>query len=188
MRLEGYSGYEIFPETGKVWSYRKNRYLNCYHHRSGYINLYLYDDKGGRKLWRLHRLIWEVVNGEIPKDKEINHLDENKENNAISNLSLVSHLENMEWGTRIERITAKNVNGKCSKPLVAFNDNELIYFPSLMEAKRQGFKSAGNISQCCKGRINKCYNYEWKYFDDFKLNFLDKYLADWWEGEMEKAA
>lgn len=41
----------------------------------------------------LHRLVWEKYNGEIPKGYQIHHIDENKLNNDISNLSLISPQE-----------------------------------------------------------------------------------------------
>jgi len=39
---------------------------------------------------RLHRYIWEYHNGEIPKGYQIHHIDHDKSNNDISNLSLTS--------------------------------------------------------------------------------------------------
>lgn len=40
---------------------------------------------------RLHRYIWEKYNGPIPKGYEIHHVDENKDNNDISNLMCLSN-------------------------------------------------------------------------------------------------
>lgn len=42
----------------------------------------------GRK--RLHRYVWEKHNGPIPKGYEINHIDENKFNNEISNFECIT--------------------------------------------------------------------------------------------------
>lgn len=47
----------------------------------------------------LHRFVWLCERGEIPKGCQIHHIDENKENNDISNLMLVTvsqhrHLHN----------------------------------------------------------------------------------------------
>ena len=42
----------------------------------------------GRK--RLHRVVWEYYNGEIPKDYDVHHVDGNTHNNSINNLNLVN--------------------------------------------------------------------------------------------------
>lgn len=44
---------------------------------------------------RLHRLIWEAHNGEIPKGYDIHHIDGNKLNNAIENLQCLPHSEHL---------------------------------------------------------------------------------------------
>ena len=43
----------------------------------------------------VHRLVYESFIGNIPSDKEINHIDGNKINNALNNLELVSGDENI---------------------------------------------------------------------------------------------
>lgn len=59
---------------------------------------------------KLHRKVWESVNGQIPKDKngrsfEIHHIDGDYSNNSIENLSCLSidehldvHLKQEDWG------------------------------------------------------------------------------------------
>lgn len=50
----------------------------------------------GRQICVLaHRVIWEAINGPIPEGMFINHRDGDKLNNAIDNLEMVTHLENM---------------------------------------------------------------------------------------------
>lgn len=44
----------------------------------------------------IHRLVWETFNGEIPSDLEIDHIDNNRKNNRLSNLQLVSRKENQQ--------------------------------------------------------------------------------------------
>lgn len=53
---------------------------------------YEYVTKGG-KIILVHDLIWIEQFGEIPKGMIIHHKDENKLNNKIENLQLVSHKE-----------------------------------------------------------------------------------------------
>lgn len=54
-------------------------------------------DKDGYKRFRnkyVHRLVYETFVGEIPKDKTIDHIDGNKQNNHISNLQVLSRGDN----------------------------------------------------------------------------------------------
>lgn len=48
-----------------------------------------------RKFSKVHRIVWEVHNGPIPDQFEIDHIDGCKTNNHISNLRLVTHAENL---------------------------------------------------------------------------------------------
>ena len=43
---------------------------------------------------RVHRLIWETFNGEIPYDLTIDHIDTNKANNSLYNLRLLTRNQN----------------------------------------------------------------------------------------------
>lgn len=106
MKLVNYSSYEIYPEEGKIWSYKSNKFLGA--NRNGYLIVALYADDGS--IWKtgVHRVIWTAVNGPIPKGYEVNHIDEDKNNNSIGNLNLLTHTENVNWGTKIERTSLKN--------------------------------------------------------------------------------
>lgn len=179
MKLEGYSDYEIYPETGQVWSYKSNRYIGAFD-KDGYLIVGLVGDNGIKKHFSIHRLVWILVNGEVPDGLEINHLDENKENNSIDNLSLTSHKENANWGTRNERII-KNRTGKYKpKPVLAIeNGNIKMYFVSARAAENIGYFSS-SICRCCNGLKKEYKGYQWIWLED--------YLADWWDNEMEKAA
>ena len=60
------------------------------------------------KLYRkkVHRLVWEAFNGTIDSKLEINHKDENKCNNSLCNLELVTHVDNINYGTHNTRAAA----------------------------------------------------------------------------------
>lgn len=74
--------------------------------------------------------------------------------------------ENCNWGTRNERRIEKQINGKCSKPILQIdkNTNKVIAeFPSLREVKRLFGYKPQNISVCCNGKQNTAYGFKWKY-------------------------
>lgn len=78
--------------SGKIINTEKNIELRLektgeYFRFTGNYNL-------GKKHYFVHRVVWECFNGEIPKEYEINHIDSNPANNALSNLELVTHKQN----------------------------------------------------------------------------------------------
>lgn len=172
MILKGYSNYEIDPEAGTVLSYKTNRLIG-YKNRYGYWVCCIYSDDNTPQHWQMHRLIWTVVNGEIPDGMEINHIDENKDNNSISNLNLMTPKENNNWGTRNKRSAETRQNNIHSRPIVALqNNNVKIYFPSICDAKRKGFHKS-NIIHCLNKQRTTHKKYQFKYLDDV--------LGDWLE-------
>ena len=163
-KFRNYSNYEIYPD-GKIWSYKKNRFLKPGTNTNGYQQVFLTDNEGNAKPYQLHRVVWESVTGEqIPSDMQINHRNEIKTDNTISNLELVSPKYNCNFGTRNSRIGKANTNNpKLSKAVGAFKDGKLVMrFQSAKEAERQGYNH-GNVWSCCNGKLPHYKGYEWKY-------------------------
>lgn len=90
-----------------IWSKAKEKFLTGNVNKKGYVQVGLKCTDGKNRMFQYHRVIWFAFNGPIPEGYEINHLDENKQNNRLSNLSLTSHIENIRYGTGIERSAAK---------------------------------------------------------------------------------
>lgn len=86
MKIENFSNYEIYLEEGKIWSYRKNRFLSDRIDKKGYNKVYLVDDYGNHKEYRMHQWIWIAAHGDIPIGHHIHHIDGDPSNNCISNL------------------------------------------------------------------------------------------------------
>lgn len=82
--------YDLFKSRGYPLRSKPMRGLQVYDgikftlHKGGYLRGTV---KGQRVL--MHHYIWEKNKGKLPKDHCIYHLDRNKENNEIENLSLV---------------------------------------------------------------------------------------------------
>ena len=63
-----------------------------------------------------HRYVWEKYHGEIPKGYFVHHLDGNKQNNILSNLTIVSRKAHGKIHQLPNRIRIKYPNGvKVSK-------------------------------------------------------------------------
>ena len=112
------------------------------------------------KFYYVHRLVWIAFNGSIPEGYDINHLNEKKFDNRLKNLNLMTHIENINYGTGIERSTKKR-----SKVVLQFDlqDNFIKEFSSIIQVERELGFSCGNIVNCCKGKYKQAYGYKWKY-------------------------
>jgi len=47
-----------------------------------------------KRQYTCHRVVWEMLMGEIPIGMQVDHIDRNKSNNSIENLRLVTNTEN----------------------------------------------------------------------------------------------
>lgn len=161
--FRNYSNYEVYDD-GRIWNYSHKKWLKATTRKDGYKQVRLVDNEGKIKLYLLHRVIFEAVTGApIPEGYEINHRSEVKTENFFENLELMSHKENVNYGTGIIRRAKAR-----SKQVGAFKNGELILiFQSTAEAGRNGFKQSA-VSACCR----KCYSregnnkykgFEWKY-------------------------
>ena len=145
--IYGCTDYKADSETGEIISLKgiNEKSLKQFINTSGYYKVQLsWNSK--YKNYYVHRLIWEAFNGPIPKGMQINHKDENKLNNCLSNLEMVTPQYNTMYGTAIKRRAEK-----ISKPVRQLHNNEVIKdYPSAKEASRQTGITYSNICRSCR--------------------------------------
>ena len=91
--IEGYDYNYYITDKGIV--YKDDKILSPANNGLGYLDIKLM--RGGKRVHNyVHRLVWEVFIGEIPIGYEINHIDHDKQNNALGNLELVTHSMNIK--------------------------------------------------------------------------------------------
>lgn len=168
MKFRDYSNYEIY-DGGKIWSYKRSKFLKPSILPNGYQKVTLTDNEGNGKSYYIHRIVWESVTGStIPKNMQINHRSEVKTENFFENLELMTPKQNTNWGSGIERSAKARINGKRSKQVGAFKDGKLVLsFPSTQEAGRNGFYSSA-VAACCRNCYSREGNniykgFEWRY-------------------------
>ena len=146
----GYEGIYQVSNKGNVFSIERMAQgrkcggitLKPKHRRDGYLHVGLYRN-GKMKNKLIHRLVLEAF-VENPKNlPEVNHKDENKTNNDLSNLEWCSGRYNVNYGTRNERLSKK-------VRAVNVETGEVVEFNSTQEADRKGY-SSGGVSQACRG-------------------------------------
>ena len=141
----------------------KERILKTYIERCGYLKVKFYKN-GEKKDCLVHRLVAETFL-ENPENKpEVNHIDENKENNRVDNLEWCDSNYNNNYGSRNERITKSNTNGKCSKRVLqlSLSGDLILEWPSTAECGRNGFNQ-GAVAACCRGELKQYKGFLWMY-------------------------
>ena len=94
VKIKGYEGYEV-SNTGKIKSLKTNRLLTPQKNNCGYLYILLTDQNKKVRINLIHRLVFDSFVG-ITDGVEINHLDEDKENNRLDNLELITHEDNLK--------------------------------------------------------------------------------------------
>ena len=162
-KFRNYDNYEIYAD-GRIWSYKYKKFLKPQTTHNGYQRVQLFDNEGNGKNYMVHRVVWEAVTGEpIPENLEVNHISEDKTENFFENLELISHRQNINFGTCIERRAVAK-----SKQVGAFKDGKLsMKFNSIKEAHINGFAKS-SVSRCCRNCFNREGNnvykgYTWRY-------------------------
>lgn len=163
-------GYEDLYEVSNIGQIRRTNYRgtgkprllktkNC---NVGYKHVSLCKN-GESKCFTVHYLVYSTFNGKVPTGFQINHINEDKGDNRVENLNLMTPKENINWGTAIAR-RSKNK----SKSICAIDKNtleEIKVFTSSIEASKwlKNDNAHKHINSCLKGNRQSAYGYKWKY-------------------------
>lgn len=114
-KLKEYPGYEIY-EDGTIFSAERKskdgktlvrKKLYPCKEKNGYSTVRLYAKDGHYKKFYLHRLVYMAFYGDIT-GMEIDHIDGNRSNSALSNLRLCNHTTNCRNPRSLERYKKAN--------------------------------------------------------------------------------
>lgn len=157
---------KIDIKNGIIYSIDGKREIgNCV--SNGYKCCSIVDCFGNRYKYS-HQVIYAEAHN-FPKhlwgEKQINHLDENHGNNSIDNLELISREDNLNYGTRKERVAfASKHNKRPHKPVYQYTlDDKLIkVWNSVSDAVKNGYQQQ-KISACCRGKNKTHKGFKWSY-------------------------
>lgn len=176
MDIVGYEGYYQISTHGRILSLKVGhkkrkvpRLMKPQVEKKGYLRIML------RKLYKyehfmIHRL---VATAFIPNPHNlpfVNHKDENKKNNMVSNLEWCTNEYNENYGTRNLRSSLSRM-----KPILVFDKstNQLLAeFPSIKDAAKAYGKDEAYIAKYCRGLSSirrkdlKGLRFEFKYKKD----------------------
>ena len=151
----------LIKEDG-IYSKYFHRKLKGHVSVDGYVILTLQCEDGKPHSMYYHIVMWNHFYGEVPDGLQINHIDENKENNCLWNLELLTPKDNCNYGNR----TSKNIANRASKRNVYQYslDGKLIkIFNSVREAEKITGFCCSNISKACRGIFKTYKGYRWSY-------------------------
>ena len=146
--IDGFRGYYV-SNFGRIKSYRRSKdgmILKQRLNKKGYCQVMISDDNSKKHFIQVHRLVLKTFNPVENMDElEVNHKDENKTNNNLSNLEWMTHLENVRYGTGAQRaVEPQKMKIKCIENGVVYN--------SMKEASDMLDINYGNLSRCCSGQ------------------------------------
>ena len=157
VKIEGFEKYEV-SNLGKVRNIKSGRVLKTSLNNNGYLRLFLCKNNKRKHLY-LHRIIATAFIDNPDEKPCVNHIDENKLNNDLSNLEWCTVRENLIHGTRTKRAAEK-----CFKKVIQLdlNDNVLNEFESIKQAGQKTGALARNISSCCNGKRKSAGGFKWR--------------------------
>ena len=138
-----FSKYYLASKCGKILSLnqKEKRILKLRKTRNNYLRFNFYE-KNKKIDYLIYRFVFETFKGEIPKGMHTDHIDNDKENNSINNLQLLSPKENQH-------------KSHCKKVIsFSYESKEKMIFKSLKEAAAYHQISARAVGSNCQ-KINK---------------------------------
>lgn len=173
--IPGFPTY-LVSNMGRVFSLVSEKVLTPDYKRNDYAS-YALTNKNGRSSVLCHRIVYKAFCGSIPDGFEINHKDENKHNNRLDNLELVTKSQNILYNNGVyRRIETRRKNMKAQgktwdgleKPCM--NVDTGVVYPSVKEAAIKTNGKRSSISNVCIG-IRKTYRKErWIYINKEEQN------------------
>lgn len=149
--IEGYEGLYQVSNYGKVKNVNTNKILKQFLTDKGYCKVSL-SNCGNEKHLRVHRLVAEAFISNPDNLPQINHKDEDKTNNRVENLEWCDCKYNINYGTRLERISKRVL---CIETGIIYN--------SINEAARQTGIFNSSICNVCNGKRKSAGKYHWEY-------------------------
>lgn len=157
--LGGFRSLERKSRSGKML---KAKVLTGTIAHTGYISVHL-SKNGVLKKDLLHRLVMKAFVENPHNYPQVNHIDENKTNNRITNLEWVSPKQNANHGTRNQRMVESAIlNNKLGKPVT----NGFETFQSIRGAARITGISSSGIMACLRGSQKTAGGFTWRYMNE----------------------
>ena len=169
--IKGYESLYQISNYGRIKSLKRTttheRILTSSCTKRGYCRVNIYKNGKPEKFF-VHRLVMGAFNNNYRDDEmQVNHKDENKKNNVISNLEWCDNVYNINYGSGILRSSQK----KC-KPVAQYTMENVfvakynsIQDASIAVSKNHNKNGVHHVSDCAKGYISSYMGFKWRFID-----------------------
>ena len=146
----GFEGIYKVTSCGKIWSVRYNRFLKPAGGKDNYQMVLLQVD-GKRYYDYVHRIVAKAYIPNPDNYTDVNHKDEHKDHNWVSNLEWCNRKYNINYGTGVKRRSTQ----------VYCPETDTTY-PSMYAAARALNCSQANIWSVCHGHLKTTGGYHFE--------------------------
>lgn len=160
--VKDFENYYLVNDIGQIWSIRRNKMLQPKIDKYGYEAVSF--SVGGRSYHRtVHRVVAQAFLPNPHNLPTVNHINEIKIDNRVTNLEWASISDNDNHGTRNERMA----NSKCKHPVEQIlKDGRTILYKGVKDAWRKTGINRCCIANCCKGIYKAAGGYQWRYANE----------------------
>ena len=136
------------------------------------------------KKYKVHRFVWECFNGLIPEGKQIDHINDIRDDNRLCNLQLLTPQENCKKSAKNRDYSFNAENRKNVKCVKATNieTNEVLYFSSMYAVQQHLEVVCSTVKRVCEGyygyktgkskKDGQSYTFEYIKKEDLPDNYL----------------
>lgn len=155
--IQGYEGLYQVSNLGRVKSL-KNRKILSPDISLGYERVTLFLD-GKKSRFLVHRLVAQSFIPNPQNHRFINHKDENRSNNRMTNLEWCDASYNINYGHRNKKLSQKSNHViQCE-----LDGTFIAEYASVPVAAKILNLKCSTLYQCCNNNVTSAYGYFWKY-------------------------
>lgn len=156
--IKGYEGKYYVSNLGNIVNADGKR-VGVELSQKGYERVQLYDGHGAKTNKKVHRLVAEAFIPNPYNLPQVNHIDENKRNNCVSNLCWVDNRTNN---------LLSSAKGSTKTPVIAYTTNgrKVASFESVTAASKITGIDRFGIVAACMGNQKTAGGYKWRYDND----------------------